>query len=817
MFVDSDVNDPAAAYASNDTLANAQVAPNPVTIGGFASAQGSGIPGSRFGSGSGDRNDYYRINLVAGQVIQLTIANAAADLDLFLLDEAGMVLAASMGRAGAGTETVRVPDEVAESQDLFVHVAAVSGASAYTLAVGLATAPALGALNLEQEFVPDQLIVRFRDGPEVAAGPAAAGMTALGGAPGRDRLLSMGAGAGRQALLDKLQGRPAHRCANAVDQRKLETMLALKAMYGRSDVVEARLNYIRRPSAVPNDPSYPRQWHYSLLNLPQAWDITQGSPDVVVAVVDTGVLVNHPDLAGQLVAGYDFIADAQSARDGDGIDPDANDPGDGGGVFSSSFHGTHVAGTIAAATDNGIGVAGVAWNVKIMPIRVLGVGGGTDYDIEQGVRYAAGLPNDSGEVPERPADIINLSLGGPATSTTPPEAFVQAREQGVIIVGAAGNSSSDTLFTPAGYDGVVSVSAVDMLKRLARYSNFGSTIDVAAPGGDMSVDLDGDGRLDGILSTVGQDSSGSVSPTYVYYNGTSMAAPHVAGVIALMKSVYPAMTPAAFDQLLASGALTQDLGEAGRDNLYGHGLIDANQAVIAAQVAASGGTVPDNPIMAVSPVSVNFGTSLSTVSLDVRNGGSGALRIVATTENSSGWLSITPAEVDADGLGRYTLTVDRGALADRVYTATVTLQSSANTVTIPVIMQVASTPLFADTGPLYVFLLHESDPNLGAQSDFLLAEQGNYSYRFTNVSAGNYSIVAGSDLDNDGFVCGPGEACGAYPVLDGGDLLRVEVTGNVNSLDFTTSFNLNATGASGLSESGPVRRVQRRLAPRRGP
>ena len=321
----------------------------------------------------------------------------------------------------------------------------------------------------------------------------------------------------------------------------------------------ASLNYYVRPLAVPDDVYYNRQrWHYEMINLPAAWERGLGD-GVVVAVVDTGIRRNHPDLSSQLVTGYDFVRNLGQAGDGNGIDPNPEDPGDSNDGSPSSFHGTHVAGTVAAASNNSAGVAGVAWNAKIMPLRALGIGGGTTYDVQQAVRYAAGLPNDSGGVPARPADVINLSLGGGGFSSVDQAVYAQVAEKGIILVSAAGNQSSSQFSYPASYDGVISVSAVNINKARASYSNFGSRVDIAAPGGDSSTrDVNGDGVPDLILSTSADDSNSfGIRDSYALLQGTSMASPHVAGVVALMKSIYPALTIGDFEEL--PGAVTTPL------------------------------------------------------------------------------------------------------------------------------------------------------------------------------------------------------------------------------------------------------------------
>ncbi|MDX2451283.1 S8 family serine peptidase, partial [Desulfosarcina sp.] len=525
--------------------------------------------------------------------------------------------------------------------------------------------------------------------------------------------------------------------------------------------------------------------------LPQAWDYTTGDSDVIVAVIDSGVLMNHPDLNDRLTGtGYDFISSTSISNDGDGIDDDPDDPGN-TTTGTSSFHGTHCAGTVAAETNNGSGLAGVTWDTQIMPVRILGVGGGTLYDLMQGIRYAAGLSNDSGitlNATQR-ADIISMSLGGGGYSVSTQNVINQARSAGVIIIAAAGNKSTATPFYPASYDGVISVSAVNINGTLASYSNYGSDIDVAAPGGDAG-DYDGDSYADRVWSTCGNDSSGSIQYNYVAYYGTSMATPHVAGVVALMKSLDQALTPTGLDTLLSSGAITNDIGNTGRDDYYGHGLIDALKAV----VAVNSGDVPT--ALNVGPTTVNFGTSSTSATVMVSKIGSDAIS-VADVSDDGNWLSVFATSVDGDGLGSYTLEADRTGLSDGTHLATATFTSSlGSSVTVQVSLQISSANVAYDAGYHYVRLVDADDYSILAQ-DNVQASGGTYTYAFNNVpQGGTYLIMAGSDRDNDGNIDNPAESRGAYLSLD--QIIYVEATGNLSGLDFATDLKLTIS-TSGLS------------------
>jgi serine protease len=318
---------------------------------------------------------------------------------------------------------------------------------------------------------------------------------------------------------------------------------------------------------VPNDPLYALQWHYRPRGTGEGqspggagfatfWEASHvGSRTIRVAVIDTGIDTSHPDMRGSanIAAGIDLITNVERGGDGDGVDADANDAGDRcGAATEHSYHGTHVAGTIgAAATNDRVGVAGGAWDVTVIPVRVLGRCGGELADIVSGIRWAAGIApavNPAGQqiVNRNPADIINMSLSLQAPCPASMQAAIDAAvARNVVVVVAAGNKSNQAaLYAPANCNNVLVVGAEDARGGLAFYSNFGPELDLLAPGGDVYADSDGDGRPDGVLSTR-TTASGCYDPVnsnstercyYSFLQGTSMAAPHVSAALALLAS-----------------------------------------------------------------------------------------------------------------------------------------------------------------------------------------------------------------------------------------------------------------------------------------
>jgi serine protease len=260
-------------------------------------------------------------------------------------------------------------------------------------------------------------------------------------------------------------------------------------------------NYIYQTFEIPNDPEYSKQWNLQSINIEPTWNETKGK-GVTVAVIDTGIS-RVPDLKNtQFVKGYDFVNDKVDAADDHG-------------------HGTHVAGTIAQSTNNNYGVAGIAYEASLMPLKVLAAsGGGTVTDIAEAIRFAA----------DHQADVINMSLGGGGDAAVMREAIDYAHRQGVVIVAAAGNANTNSASYPARYPNVVAVSALDATGAKAPYSNFGAGVDIAAPGGSTAV-----GEAGGILQNTINPQTGEA--VFRAFQGTSMAAPHVAGVAALIKAV----------------------------------------------------------------------------------------------------------------------------------------------------------------------------------------------------------------------------------------------------------------------------------------
>jgi serine protease len=438
----------------------------------------------------------------------------------------------------------------------------------------------------------DRLIVKYKDDSDTSkTGVAARGI---------DRA--------RQALIDRAGQtygatmRALRATANGANVLQLNRTMSLdeaRQLAAELKSRDANVEYaepdrIMVPLAIPTDPSYTQQWDlYEAtggINAPAAWDKSTGA-GINVAVIDTGYRP-HADLSGQILQGHDFISTTTIANDGGGRDTDASDPGDwtpagscGTGVPAadqhSSWHGTHVAGTIAAKTSNGLGVAGIAYNAKIVPARVLGRCGGYTSDIADAMVWASGGAVTGVPANANKARVLNLSLGGSgACDTTTQNAINSARSRGAVVVVAAGNSNINAINSnPANCAGVITVAATNRAGGKASYSNYGANVTIAAPGGDNGA---------GILSTLNSGTTTPASDNYAYYMGTSMATPHVAGVVALMLSANPNLTPDDVAAKLKSTARAFPAACSG----CGAGIVNAAAAVNAALGSTTTTTIP---------------------------------------------------------------------------------------------------------------------------------------------------------------------------------------------------------------------------------
>lgn len=425
-------------------------------------------------------------------------------------------------------------------------------------------------------------IVKYRDqaGSNVAAVEKARSSVlsrslaaAAKAVPARD-----GARVGLTKVRDLAVGPTVVRADRALDRAEAEQLMRALAADPAVEYVE--VDQILHPTWTPNDPSLSSQWGFVGtygIKAQQAWDLSRGA-GTNIGILDTGS-TSHPDLNANTLTGYDFITNATVAGDGGGRDSDASDPGDFTTGYSSSWHGTHVAGTAAAVTNNATGGAGTAPEAKLVHARVLGRGGGSTSDIADAVIWASGGTVSGVPANPNPVEVINLSLGGSGScGATMQNAINGAVSRGTTVVIAAGNSNANVSgFTPANCANIIAVASTTNTGARSSFSNYGAGIHIAAPGST-------------IYSTLNSGSTTPGSPSYANYNGTSMAAPHVAGVVALMQAAAPSpLTPAQVRTIIQNTATPFPSTPS---QVIGPGIVNAYAAV---QAAASG-TVPNpNP------------------------------------------------------------------------------------------------------------------------------------------------------------------------------------------------------------------------------
>ena len=527
---------------------------------------------------------------------------------------------------------------------------ALAAATAVALSSLIAAPAHAGRVDLDgldSAAQHDKFIVKYRDG-------SAEHLDATSLRRSLDTAASRG-GAGKALSVQHLRrlavGAEVVRADRKLDRVEAETLMRQLAAEPNVEYVE--VDRLLQAALTPNDPRYAEQWGYqgsdAGIRANEAWDSATGT-GVVVAVLDTGI-TSHSDLSANVIAGYDFVSDAASARDGDGRDADPADQGDWHAAgecgqpagSGSSWHGTHVAGTVAALTNNAVGVAGTAFNSRIQPVRVLAKCGGSISDIADAITWASGGAVSGAPANANPAEVINLSLGGGGScSATMQSAINGAVGRGTTLAIAAGNSNGNTSgFTPANCNNVIAVASITSVGQRSSFSNYGALIDIAAPGSS-------------ILSTLNAGTTTPGAESYATYSGTSMAAPHVAGVIALLQSVSATpKTPAQVESLIKANfrpfpvTPTQTIGP---------GILDAKAVVDAA--GAPPGNVPPvaNFSFTTSGLTATFTDgsndsdgSIASRSWDFGDGGTSAATSPSRTYAAAGTYAVALTVTDDDG------------------------------------------------------------------------------------------------------------------------------------------------------------------------
>ncbi|MDX1635262.1 MAG: S8 family serine peptidase [Marinobacter sp.] len=830
--VDTADDSRAGVAGNNDLATSAQILPDTGILGGYASLAGgqySDGPGGGSFEYFADGEDFFRVGLMNDDRIALQVFPEGEGAVPFVR--------LSVVRDDTGAEQCNSGCSGTESS--FVHViSGASGSTAHTVSVRaedggpfryvLSITTSSGTSSMVSgyggaDFVVGEAVVK-PDTSGQAFGSSAAIAQAMNAAEARP--LGLGLWHVRQAptyLTRQLSG--SERLA-----AQMETLDWIRSLRNQPGVELVEPNYLYEAQQVTPETNrlYDLQWNIPLIELPSAWlAAPNAGSGVGIAVLDTGLFSTTPNTYGSwhedlvqnvtpALGSQDWVS-AEFDIDGtNGRDDNPHDPGDLTG--QSSFHGTHVAG-IASAVDNTIGIVGVAPNSVSIPVRVLGVDktsgrtvGSLD-DLIAGINWASTQPE---------IHVINLSLGGVGDSQTLEMAINNAYNNGKLVVAAAGNQGTDQPTFPAAFENVVGVGAVDAGEVRAGYSNVGVSVSLVAPGGDANRDANQDGNADLIISAWGDDSNG-LRANYAGLQGTSMAAPHVAGVYALMKEAAASsstprnLTPQDFRALLENGQLTDDLGDSFQ---YGRGLINALKSVD----AALDGNIPT--VLGADPSALQFTESLSsqTVTLTVFPEGD---TVSVSNVTPPPWLQIDPAlerEVVAGSTSFTASVTDAGLMMeDNLYRGEIEITYGAQNrvLEIPVSLQLGELAEDRNAGRHFVLLVSTDENRDTVQQEVVEAVSGQYTFAFDEVEPGDYFLVAGTDMDNNGFICENGEACAEYPVNGLPEPITIGDS-PISGVRLTTSFRRPTITEMGLPRVGfegyrllgddntdePVRRVE---------
>jgi serine protease len=646
--------------------------------------------------------------------------------------------------------------------------ARASGAAGTASRNGAAAARVEKARGRVPEFVPDEIIVRYK--PGVDPGMLAKGPVSTRYAEARsDRNIRRGA-TSLLRLSGTVRGTLSEKAVRDITLSEIERIKA------NPYVEYAGPNYIYKLLFTPNDPEYPLQWHYPLVDLDDLWfddalwTEVQDLSGITVAVIDTGI-------AGGVDGTHDDLSDTptlfRDQYDFYNGDADATDE-------STTYHGTHVTGTIAALTDNATGVAGVAGGsgsgkgARIMPLRALS-DTGESFDIAQAVLYAARIENAFSVLPSQKAQIINMSTGGYYKDPTLTNAIKDAYAAGLVIVAAAGNEATDLPIYPAAYPEVISVGAVTPGAEKAFYSNFisgfGGKVDISAPGGSgigvidpynlpspLKIDLNFDNYVDDVLSTIGNNTD------YEYFAGTSMATPHVAGAAALVLRALEVAGDADQSAARVRSILTSTASPLGSADLYGAGLLDVCKAVRTARSAS-----PAHPVLSCSPKTLRLYGSPPQGTFVVTNTGKTqdvGVTLTVLNQSDAGFINdVTPgtATIPSGSSGIYIdVTASPGPFPP-------SLRYGVIEITSPDAEPERVYVMHKDIGAVYavVFEVIDFSPFTTVPvTAVTVSPYDGFRFSFGDLATGYYLLGASTDRNGDGLIFDAGEAYGFYGAPD---------------------------------------------------
>lgn len=819
---DRDINDLSAPFSTNNAIAQAQPLSRNGSDGavaaGFVTAAPTGQPGQRF-QNAADLADFYEVSLAFGDVITLEFdagANAVAadfqastadltaqaDLDMFLYNEAGGLVSFALS-ADETTELILNEDDEGR---YFIEVAAFAGAANYTLSIGpQLNVPAvyrqvnmatMAVSQLSVERTPQTKLGR-RFAEDHGGSPLGAGRfrqafvgSRLDGVDAPRLMQTMAQSAGMRVAsslsarhAQRTRGRAAGAGDDAAQRLALVDVVRTLNKHEGTDVFKI-MHRLETQQLAPTDPVPDAGVQWNLFQV--GWDDVDAAGDFpaglspIIAVLDGGFLTEHPEIAPVLADEREFLTnnffpDAQHDADPNvATDPITGNP-------CHVFHGTHVASTAVAPQGNG-GFVGVYPGAQLMALKV-----GSDRRLcrlidpiwTEALKYAAGVANISGAVPPMPAAVANLSFGGPNPTTADQAAIDEAVAAGLIVVASAGNNGDTALgqfpLYPGAYEGVISVGSTDLTGDRAFYSSFFPQVDIAAPGGDGTVDADGDGNPDGVLGAIATPNASltGFDNTAAFYQGTSMAAPHVAAGVALMRAIAPNLTQAEVEAFLTNGALTEDASAPGHDNEFGYGVMSLPRMVAAAEDFNVSGAPEAKTTLGFSPSPLDFGAHLTVIEFGVGVLGDGAVSVTGVVGDdvfgagSNARLRVEEVTLAGDGTGRYRLFINRGGLAPGVLTGVVGFTlSDGETAFAPVRVEISTAAATAlSTAPLIVELQEERAAGFVTVETRSLPSLNDLgaSLSFEDAPAGDYRLVYGTDMDGDGEICDPGELCGRYP------------------------------------------------------